>query len=148
MKKMIFILMIPLLCCKSGNYSVAKADQKEQLVYYSKGPCLGNCPVYDFWVFKDGTFLYKDANKSRRNNTVRGRLAPDKVNDLMLFLKTNLEYPTLFRRIRDKPITILRFEGMEFEYYSTKVDGGLKEADTRMMGMIKRLSLGRRSDDT
>lgn len=128
-----------LFSCKTGNYSTGKDNQKEVLIYYSKGPCLGKCPIYDFWVFTDGNFVYKEANKTRSNKNIKGQLAFEEVDDLVKFMKEQLGHPTIFRPIRDKPKTVLRFEDKEFEYYATKINGSLKEVDIKLTGLVNRV---------
>ncbi len=139
MKKVIAILILVLFSCRSGNYSVGEANRKEVLVYYSKGPCLGKCPVYDFWVFTDGSFLYWEADRVKKNKMVKGRLTSAEMDGLAAFLKNHLGQPTVFRRIRDRPKTILRFDEREFEYYAALIQGPLKEANAKMEGLVRTL---------
>ena len=138
MRKLMRVLILA-LSCKSGNYSVNQSDQEDVLIYYSKGPCLGNCPVYNLRVFVDGTVIYREVFMVKEKKVITKRLSSEEVGDLAKFLKNNLGYPTLFRRIRDRPLTILRFDGKEFEYHASKIRGQLKEANNKIEDLVGRL---------
>ena len=49
--------MILVASCKTSSKTKI-IDTQRALISLSKGRCLGNCPVYDLWVFKNGNVIY------------------------------------------------------------------------------------------
>ena len=105
----------------------AKTDRNDLLLSYSKGPCLGRCPVYDFKVFANGHYVYRKGGRSAYER--QGRLSETKMKELTTALKQGIEVPDTFRRIRDLPVTKLRFGGNTYEYHASRTAGRLKRLD-------------------
>ncbi|SNY95434.1 DUF6438 domain-containing protein [Flagellimonas pacifica] len=141
MKKIYMVLILLSFACKSGEEAVV-TQQKEPLLHYSKGPCLGRCPVYDFWVYHDGNFIYKKVNGIKSNREITGKLTSEKMKKLKISLKNDLGEPVLFKKVRDMPISKLRFNGKKYEYHSTKIKDGLKRTNILIEGMIAEIITG------
>lgn len=135
------ILILSIFACKSGEEVVA-AQQKEPLLHYSKGPCLGRCPVYDFWVYPDGTFIYKKAKGIKSNREITGRLTSEEMDQLKISLQNNLGAPPSFIKVRDLPVSKLRFNGKKYEYHANKIKEGLKEVNTLIEGIVAEIIVG------
>ncbi|MGW9685477.1 DUF6438 domain-containing protein [Flagellimonas sp. 2504JD1-5] len=129
------IMILALFACRSGEEAVA-IQQKEPLLHYSKGPCLGRCPVYDFWVYPDGNFVYKRARGTKSNREIKGRLTSEEMEKLKKYLHNNLIEPVVFNRIRDLPVSTLRFNGKKYEYHANKIKAGLKEVNTLIESIV------------
>ncbi|MFS4467504.1 DUF6438 domain-containing protein [Maribacter sp. 2210JD10-5] len=144
MKNVIMILIVLLFSCKTGKHARTDNIEKEVLLYYSKGPCMGKCPVYNLWVFVDGTVLYREVFMAKEKKTISGKLSTEEMWNLTNLLKNSLGYPTPFRRIRDRPVTILQFDGKEFEYHASKIKDPLKEANDGIEALVKSLKADER----
>lgn len=143
MKKVYMVLILSLFACKTGQ-EAAVAVQKEPLLHYSKGPCLGRCPVYDFWIYPDGTFSYKRAKGGTSNREIKGRLATEEIKRLKTFLQHDLGTPVTFKRIRDLPVSKLRFNGKKYEYHASKTKGPLKKANRYIEEIVRGITRNHR----
>ena len=70
MKKLLIILILASISCKSGTGSTKDVLSKEVLVRYSKSACLGRCPVYSLLVFTDGTAIYNGIDKVKQKGKI------------------------------------------------------------------------------
>ncbi|WP_420602597.1 DUF6438 domain-containing protein [Flagellimonas sp.] len=141
MKKIYMILVFTLFACKSGEGTSA-IPQGEPLLQYSKGPCLGRCPVYDFMVYPDGNFTYKNVRAIGPNKEIKGRLATEEMEKLTSALKSELGTPSAFKRVRDLPITKLKFDTKKYEYHASKISEGLKKVNTLIEDMVAGIVVG------
>lgn len=144
MKKVYMILILSIFACKSGEEVVA-AQQKESLLHYSKGPCLGRCPVYDFWIYSDGSFIYKRAKGIKSHRELSGRLTTEKLEKLQTSLQDNLGEPITFKKVRDLPVSKLRFNGKKYEYHANKIKDELKRVNTLIEGMVAEIVANQQS---
>ncbi len=135
------ILILALFSCKPGKNKGAGTDKKNVLLYYAKGPCLGRCPVYHLWVFTDGTILYKGVDKGDQKKEIKSRLSSNAIADLVMLLDSDLVRPMRLNRIRDIPVTTLKFDGKEYEYHASQVKGQLKKVNLKIEGWVTQLSL-------
>ena len=101
MKKIMILLVLALTSCASSKEATAQAVKKEAVLYYSKGPCMGKCPVYDLLVYADGMLIYNSKDNRRKKISVISRLSKEELEELTGFLKNNLGEPTLFKKIRE-----------------------------------------------
>ncbi len=136
------ILVLALFACKSGG-EVVVAQQKEPLLHYSKGPCLGRCPVYDFWIYPDGNFTFKKTKGLKANGEIKGMLTTEEMKNLKTVLENKLGEPGIFTRVRDLPISKLRYAGKKYEYHANKTEAGLKEVNTLMENIVERVVSGK-----
>lgn len=130
------LLILALASCKSGNQATSSVDNKDTVLQYSKGPCLGRCPVYNLRVFSDGMVLYESRDAKRQKVSVISQLSREEVGQLSAFLGNSLDAPTLFKRIRDRPVTVLKYDDKEYEYHASKIDGLLKQVNTRIEDLV------------
>lgn len=139
MKKILMLLILVTFSCKSSKEIVA-IQKADALVYYSKGPCLGDrCPVYDFWVFSNGDVLYKTPKGPSAQRERHGKLSSKEIANLAILLNNNLGTPPVFKRTRDLPITTIRFDGEKYEYHASKIDAGLKVANSKIEALVERV---------
>ncbi|MFK7813087.1 MAG: DUF6438 domain-containing protein, partial [Maribacter sp.] len=59
MKNVMILLILALASCKSSDKVASVTEKKAAILQYSKGPCLGRCPVYNFQIFDDGMVVYQ-----------------------------------------------------------------------------------------
>ena len=140
MKKVYVILILSLFACKPGKEAVA-VQEGEPMLHYSKGPCLGRCPVYDFWIYPNGNFMYKKAKGIKSNGPITGRFTSAEMEKLKTSLQNNLEEPQIFKRVRDLPISKIRFDGKTYEYHANKAKGGLNKVNTLIEDMVRNLEM-------
>ncbi|MEX0315239.1 MAG: DUF6438 domain-containing protein [Allomuricauda sp.] len=138
MKKVYMILILSLFACKSNKEAMV-LQEKEPLLHYSKGPCLGKCPVYDFWIYSDGNFIYKKVKGIKSNREIKGKLTLEEMEKLKTSLQNNLGEPISFKKVRDLPVSRLRFNGKKYEYHANKIKNGLKKANTLIEVMIAKI---------
>lgn len=137
MKKTLIILMLGLFSCKSGKTNITM-NKGEAMLHYSKGPCLGDrCPVYDLWIFPDGSYLYKTPKGALTNREKSGSLSKVELDDIQETMKSGLENPTPFNRVRDIPITTLAYGGKIHKYHASRTKGKLMEMNAKLEDLVK-----------
>ena len=101
--------------------STKKNLYPNEILYYGKTTCLGECPVYDFYLFKDGKVVYNGI----KNVTKKGRYEFKISNDVLNTLKeeiSNINFDnvksTNFKR--DVPKTIIKINGKEIVIQNSK----------------------------
>jgi len=137
MKKLLILVLIGMFSCKSSKSGIMENNQKEAMLFYSKGPCLGKCPVYDFTIFSDGTLIYNGISKVEKKGQLNGKLTSKQLSDLKAILKENLGEPENFRKIRDIPITTLRFNDKKYEYHSSRNNTTMKFVEAEIQKLIR-----------
>lgn len=141
MKNIMILLVLALVSCKSGSQATTSIDKKDTVLQYSKGPCMGRCPVYNLRVFSDGMVLYESRDTLRQRVSVISQLSREEVGQLNKFLENSLSEPTLFKRIRDRPVTVLKYDDKEYEYHVSKIDGLLKQVNTRIEDLVAQVNV-------
>ncbi len=137
MKKVLMVLVLSFMACKSTEETTV-TKQNELLLQYSKGPCLGGkCPVYDFLIYPNGDFVFKNVKGIESDKEIKGRLPSKKIKQLKALLQ-KLKAPTNFKRIRDLPVSTLKFNGKSYKYHANKTQGELKDVNT----LVETLVLG------
>jgi len=137
MNKVMILLIFIVFSCKSGKDTTFQMDKDQVLMHYSKVPCLGKCPVYELWIFNDGTVLYKGINKVARKGEIKSRLSSEEISDLVLLLEHNLTEPKAFKKVRDLPVTRLRYGQKKFGYHVSKIDVRLKEVNSAIEDLVE-----------
>ncbi len=139
MKQIMIIFILSMLSCKTTE-SAMQESKSDVLVYYSKGRCLGKCPVYEVFIHTDGTLIYNPIANAGKNGKVQTTLTSAQIEVLMKAL-SRVNFETIeFKRIRDLPITRLKYESKEVKYYVSKVNGDLKEVNVIIENLIKSIS--------
>lgn len=118
MKYMTLIVLFGLFSC--GATKKQASIEKETLVFFSKGSCLGNCPVYDITIHTDGSYRFFGVKKVKFKGEKKGELSKNQQAALNLLLTKNLNSTEDFRKVRDKPITVLKYKGETSRFYSFK----------------------------
>ncbi|EZH71340.1 hypothetical protein ATO12_08095 [Aquimarina atlantica] len=147
MKYVMMILIMVSFSCQSTKNTTVNTPQDEALVYYSKGSCMGKCPVYDVWIYEDGSVSYSGIHHVSVKGNIKTKLEEQEFRALKTMLNKDLYEDLAFKKVRDKPITTLRFNGKEYRYYSSKIDGALKEIDTTLKNAIDNITMGYESDE-
>ena len=141
MKKIMILLVLALAACKSSKEATISVDKKDTVLFYSKGPCLGKCPVYNLRVFSDGMVVYESRDAQRKKVSVISRLSQEEIAELTDILENSLGEPTLFKRIRDRPVTILKCNDKEYEFHASKIDGLLKTVNTKIEDLVAQVQV-------
>ena len=116
--------MILITSCSIGK-KLDINDTDKAYISLSKGRCLGNCPVYDLWVFKDGKVLFKgidNVEKTGLHETVVSKEVIKKIETLVK--ATNIE-DIETPKGRDLPLTILRYNGKKVAFQENRIKGNL-----------------------
>ncbi len=122
---MILILVFSLFSCRSAKKHPDM--KKETFALFSKGKCLGNCPVYDITIFTDGSYRYVGVDKVKHKGEKLGTLSIDQLAELKTLLSKDLNKTEAFKRIRDKPITSFIFKEQTHRFYPSKTSPELLE---------------------
>ena len=135
MKKFIVILIAFLASCTPSK-AVLKTDTA--LLRYSKSGCLGNCPVYDLYIFENGAVLYngiKNTSKKKGHSTI----TMEKIATLKSLLNaiTVEEYQTV--KGRDISITTIVFNNKRVKYNANTVTGNLLKIDSLFQEIIREI---------
>ncbi len=116
--------MILVASCKTQK-SPKFIDTENAFISLSKGRCMGRCPVYDLWVFKDGRVIYNGIDYVAKKGIQETMISPAKIDTLERLIPT-IKTTNLGEIIsRDKPLTILRFNDKRIVYQSSKSKGNL-----------------------
>lgn len=135
-------MILGLFSCKSGKTAVP-LDKQEALIHYSKGPCLGDrCPIYDLWIFPDGSYVYKTPKGAYSDREKSGTLSQTELSDLLETLNSGLKVPTPFKQIRDRPTTKLAYEGKTFKYHASRTKGSLTKVNAKLENLVAILIQG------
>ncbi len=74
-----FCLTLPLAlilaCC--ANSLPTEEELAGEVIQLSQGPCLGTCPVFDFYIFPDGRYIFVGKEYVFRRGVWRGKSRPD-----------------------------------------------------------------------
>lgn len=123
MKYITLILIFSLFSCGSAKKQTEM--KKETLVLFSKGKCLGNCPVYDITIFTDGSYRYVGVDKVKSKGEKLGILSINQFAELKVLLSKDLNNVEAFKKIRDKPITSLVLNAETYRFYTSKTTSEL-----------------------
>lgn len=118
MKYMTLILVFSLFSC--GTAKKQATVENEILAFFSKGACLGKCPVYDITVRSDGSYRYVGVDKINPRGERKGKLSKNQLETLNSLLKKDLTTANVFKKVRDKPVTVLKYLGETYRFYSFK----------------------------
>lgn len=100
-------------------------DTDKAFISLSKGRCLGKCPVYDLWVFKDGRVLYNGIDNVLKKGVQETSISLAQIDTLEKLIPTIKHHNINDVISRDKPLTILKFNNKRIVYQSSKSRGNL-----------------------
>ncbi|CAL2103126.1 conserved exported protein of unknown function [Tenacibaculum sp. 190130A14a] len=90
--------------------SAHKDAKSNTLLYYGKTRCLGKCPVFDMYIYEDGTLFYEGFE----NVSVIGKKELKLSSKDLSFLKeelNKLSFTVQNQQKRDLPNIILKYNG-------------------------------------
>lgn len=140
MKKILCMLILSVISCKTVADTTSKTANAEVLLTYSKGACLGKCPVYDLKILKDGMLVYEGINKVEQKGIVMIQLTSEQLTELKSILTSTIEEPEMFKRVRDRPVTVLHYDTKRYEFHSTKLDGKLKLINAKIENLVAQVN--------
>ena len=124
MKNGILIIILILGSCRSSK-TVSVSNINKTILNYSKGPCLGNCPVYNIKIFENGKVLFNGISDVKKNGEFESLISLKKIktlNNLLSSISVK-DYEKISGR--DKPITTLNFKENNIRFDATKSKGNL-----------------------
>lgn len=141
MKKILFMLILSVISCKTVDKKVSKTTTAEVLLTYSKSACLGQCPVYDVKILEDGMLVYQGVDKVRQKGTVMTMLSVSELDELVALLDKTVEEPAVFKRVRDRPVTVLRYNEKKYKFHSAALDGQLKLINSKIENLVAQVNM-------
>jgi hypothetical protein len=130
------LLLLTICSCKTTKNEILENTQQELLLFYSKGACLGKCPVYDLVVYDNGAVIYNGIAKVEQKGELKNKLSSEQFSELKTILTENLGQPTEFKKIRDVPVTTLRFNDKKYEYHASRSGSALKKVEEKIQGLL------------
>ncbi|WP_440121567.1 DUF6438 domain-containing protein [Tenacibaculum sp. Ill] len=106
--KYIFLLLIAITLVKCSSSKNIKKE--EAFLYYGKTQCLGKCPVFDMYVFKDGTVLYEGIKNVPKLGVHEFSIKSGDVQEIKKELE-KIDFTKKEKLTRDFPNTVLKFKG-------------------------------------
>ena len=135
------MLILSVISCKTVDHKVSKATTADILLTYSKSACLGQCPVYDLKILEDGMLVYEGKDKVKQKGTVMTMLSAAELAELVTLLdKTEVE-PAVFKRVRDRPITVLEYNEKKYKFHSSQLDGQLKRINSTIENLVAQVNV-------
>jgi hypothetical protein len=92
-------------CSSSKNIK-----KEEAFLYYGKTQCLGKCPVFDMYLFKDGKVLYEGIKNVSKLGMHQFSIKTEDVDEIKKELE-KIDFTTKEKLTRDFPNTVLKFKG-------------------------------------
>lgn len=117
--------MILVASCKT-NKSTKLIDTEKSFISISKGRCLGDCPVYDLWVFKNGNIIYHGIDHVQKKGVQKTSISLSKIDTLEKLISTINTKDLGEIKGRDTPLSILRFNNKRMVYQASKAKGNLQ----------------------
>ena len=96
--------------------------------------------MYDLWIYKDGTVIYKGVDKVNYKGEIRTNLSSDELEILQSALSEEGFEVENFKRVRDLPITRLKYGIEDRKFYVSKIYGPLKKVNTLLELIVKRIT--------
>ena len=121
MKQLSILFLILLTSCSSQ-----KNINKEALVYFGKTACLGKCPVYDIYVYNDGTVDYNGLKNVHKKGNFKTKISAKKLEEIKSEIK-KIDFSTVDKKVRDLPNTIIKFNGEKLIVKNRKKIEGLEK---------------------
>lgn len=140
MKKLILLIVLMIASCKTVENKVAQSTTADVLLTYSKSRCLGKCPVYDVKILKNGMLVYAGIDWVKQRGNVIIKLSAEALAELKSILNEITQEPTLFKRIRDRSVTVLRINEKIYEFHGSQADGQIKEVNSRIENWVDQVN--------
>lgn len=128
--------MILISSCKTTQ-TIEEIDTSTAVIMFSKSKCLGSCPVYDLWVFKNGNVVYNGIANVSKKGTHKTTIPQSKLQEIETLFKTVKPNTLHMTKGRDKPKTTLKYLNKKVTYYETLVKGNYLKIDQLLQNIIK-----------
>ena len=117
MLTMLFLMMI--------GCSSQKEMQDNELLYYGKTACLGKCPVFDLYIYKDGKVVYRGIKNVEKKGKFTATISKVKLEEIKKeILKLDLNDNTNTKSVRDLPNTVIKVSDRKLKFQNlTKIEG-------------------------
>lgn len=128
MKKIISLLLLSLMINTSCNS--AKINAEEPFIQLTKKRCFGKCPVYELFIYKNGAAQYNGIDNVTKKGKIEFAINDDMLTSLKRWFKeanfTSLNNEPN-KRIRDLPITKLKFGNKTVSFQGQDIPEGIKK---------------------
>lgn len=132
---LLFLLCIG-CACKSQINVLAGVPQNKIAIAYFENHFEASCDTFNFWVFKDGTMVYKTICDERGTTEIETKITSAEMNALLDYLEGRiLEQPATSAQ-KNIPVTILKYDGKEYVYHTSLVEGTLKDVNSKIENLI------------
>lgn len=130
---MLFILMIA--SCQGS----AELPIQNPYIQLSKKRCLGTCPVYDLFIYANGTVVYNGIEHVNRKGKYQFVISEEKLDEIKkLFEDIDLDSlkkkPN--RRIRDLPVTNLIVDNQKLSFQGQNIPEEIKNIIVALEALI------------
>lgn len=143
MKRLMIITLFTIFACKCPGDALEK---KNVLVQYTKGSCLGKCPVYDLWIYEDGSILYVGLENVEKLGEVKAQLPVKQLNNLKEVIDNIVLEEKYFKLKRDLAVTRLAYNDISIKYNSTALSGKLELLNNLLDGIARQVQKGSKID--
>ncbi|CAM1365723.1 hypothetical protein TOREUM_30381 [Tenacibaculum litoreum] len=103
----IFLILMTMTLVKCSSSKNIKKE--EAFLYYGKTQCLGKCPVFDMYLFKDGKVLYEGIKNVSKLGMHQFSIKTEDVEEIKKELE-KIDFTTKEKLTRDFPNTVLKFK--------------------------------------
>ena len=100
-----YIVFLTIVSC-----SLSKNIKENALLYYGKTPCLGECPVFDMYIYNDGKVIYNGFQNVVLKGEHKFSISKNHINEIKKELK-NIDFKIKTNIVRDLPNLILKYNG-------------------------------------
>lgn len=98
MKLFIIIFIFINFSCNSIQKTLDTSSQEEAIIYYSKSPCRGKCPVYDLWIYNDGSISYSGISNVPIVKNINKKLDTREIKTLKTILDKDPHQDLIFKK--------------------------------------------------
>tara|TARA_R110002073_G_scaffold331253_2_gene515919 strand:- start:2296 stop:2709 length:414 start_codon:yes stop_codon:yes gene_type:complete len=117
MKKIVSIILLSSFL--NVGCSSVKHNSEEVYIQLSKERCFGKCPVYDLFIYKDGTVAYNGIDNVAKKGQQNFKISEDELREIeSLFL--SLDFKSLKskhkKRVRDLPKAKIKYGSNEVSF--------------------------------
>ena len=100
-----YIVFLTIVSC-----SLSKNIKENALLSYGKTPCLGECPVFDMYIYNDGKVIYNGFQNVVLKGEHKFSISKNHINEIKKELK-NIDFKIKTNIVRDLPNIILKYNG-------------------------------------
>lgn len=141
MRYIVMILVILNCSCQSTKKTSSMTPNTEDIfLSYSKTRCLGKCAVYNIRIYQDGSMIYEGLEHVKIKGKLKRLLERQELEELKAGLNRVVLKDSSFRKIRDKPVTTLKYNGKKYQYHSTHIKGDLKNIDLAIEKLVQNMT--------